>query len=223
MENLTIGIEGLVGAGKTSLCRELLKMIPNSILLHGGNLYRGIIVALNSNKELMENYFNKIVNIKELMDILKVSIEIKNRESIVLVDGKQINEEDLQSDKISLEVSKIAKDANNEKLYEFARKLIDLYKERYTVIISGRDLMKIYPSLDYHFFVTADLNERIKRKLKQYNDISKEELEKHIKLRDDLQRESGFYNKYEKTIEIDVTDCKNPEESAKKIFERINL
>ena len=37
--NIVIGIEGLVGSGKTSLCRELLKMIPNSIILHGGNLY----------------------------------------------------------------------------------------------------------------------------------------------------------------------------------------
>ena len=30
--NITIGIEGLVGAGKTSICRELLKKVPNSII-----------------------------------------------------------------------------------------------------------------------------------------------------------------------------------------------
>ena len=36
--NITIGIEGLVGAGKTSICRELLKKVPNSIILHGGNV-----------------------------------------------------------------------------------------------------------------------------------------------------------------------------------------
>ena len=39
MEHIVIGIEGLVGAGKTSICRELLKKIPNSVLLNGGNLY----------------------------------------------------------------------------------------------------------------------------------------------------------------------------------------
>ena len=42
-DNIVIGIEGLVGSGKTSICRELLKLIPNSIILHGGNLYRGIV------------------------------------------------------------------------------------------------------------------------------------------------------------------------------------
>ena len=38
-KNLVIGIEGLVGAGKTSICKELLNYIPNSIVLHAGNIY----------------------------------------------------------------------------------------------------------------------------------------------------------------------------------------
>lgn len=41
-KNLVIGIEGLVGTGKTSICKELLKYIPNSIVLHAGNVYRAI-------------------------------------------------------------------------------------------------------------------------------------------------------------------------------------
>ena len=32
MENKVIGIEGYVGAGKTAICRELLNLIPNSII-----------------------------------------------------------------------------------------------------------------------------------------------------------------------------------------------
>lgn len=34
MANIVIGIEGLVGAGKTSICRELVKKIPNTILVN---------------------------------------------------------------------------------------------------------------------------------------------------------------------------------------------
>ena len=41
-KNLVIGIEGLVGTGKTSICHELLKYIPNAIVLHAGNIYRAI-------------------------------------------------------------------------------------------------------------------------------------------------------------------------------------
>ncbi len=224
--NIVIGIEGLVGSGKTSLCRELLKMIPNSIILHGGNLYRGIVYALmNSGIDLKNMTSKEHVDIKELMVLLKVNIKIENNESVVYVNDKEINEDDLQSDVNSLAVSKVAKNADNSKLYKFAKKLIDNYKKQYNVIVSGRDLMKIYPDLDYHFFITADLDERVNRKMHQYENtaITKDELKKHIQTRDELQEKSGFYKRYENTIDVDVTDCKSAKDSAKKVLAFIKL
>ena len=225
--NITIGIEGLVGAGKTSICRELLNKVPNSIILHGGNLYRGIVFALMSSGADMNKIMHgtdKPIDIKQMMDMLKVEIKIENRESVVYVDGKEINEESLQSDTTSMAVSKIAKDADNAKFYMFGKKLIDTYKKQYNLIISGRDLMKIYPDLDYHFFVTADIETRVDRKMHQYTNekITREELKKHIEERDSLQEQAGFYKRYDKTIDVDVTECKSAEESAMKILENIN-
>ena len=227
MENITIGIEGLVGAGKTSICRAMLDKIPNSIILHGGNLYRGIVYALmNSGIDMSKivNNSDKPIDIKQMMDMLKVEIKIENRESVVYVDGKEINEDNLQSDATSLAVSKIAKDADNSKFYAFGKKLIDVYKKQYNLIISGRDLMKIYPDLDYHFFVTADTETRVDRKMHQYTNekITREELKKHIEERDSLQEQAGFYKRYDKTIDVDVTECKSAEESAMKILKKIN-
>ena len=226
--NITIGIEGLVGSGKTSLCRELLEMVPNSIILHGGNLYRGIVFALmNSGIDISkiknDATAEKPIDIKQIMDLLKVELKIENRESVVYVNGIEINEEKLQSDDTSMAVSKIAKDADNSSFYSFGKKLIDMYKQKYNLIISGRDLMRIYPQLDYHFFITADISERVNRKMKQYfnTEITKEELMKHIQERDKLQEEAGFYKRYDKTIDIDVTDCKNAEESAKRVLKHI--
>ena len=54
MSNIVVGIEGLVGAGKTSICRELIKEIPNTILLNGGNLYRAIVYAMMKNGRKLE-------------------------------------------------------------------------------------------------------------------------------------------------------------------------
>ena len=193
MNNIVIGVEGLVGSGKTSLCRELLKMIPNSIILHGGNLYRGIVFALmNSGMNPTQMKESHNIDIRKVMEMLKVSIKIINNESVVFVDGVEINEEKLQSDKTSMSVSKIAKEADNTKLYSFAKTLIDNYKKQYNVIVSGRDLMKIYPELNYHFFVIADIETRVERKMSQYKgtEISKEELKKHIEERDKLQAEA---------------------------------
>ena len=50
---------------------------------------------------------------------------------------------------------------------------------------------------------------------------TREELKKHIEERDMLQEQAGFYKRYSKTIDVDVTECKNAEESAMKILEKI--
>ena len=229
MSNIVIGIEGLVGSGKTSMCRELLNEIPNSIVFHGGNLYRGIIYAvMNSNKELGSNMQNlkqmmQDVDIKNIMDKLKVEFKVENRETVVYVDGKKIDEEKLQSKQASMAVSVAGGSADNTKLFSFCKNIINEFKEKYNVILSGRALMSIYPELDYHFFITASLDERVKRKASQYGENANiEELKEHIILRDELQKKAGFYDLNEKTIQVDVTDCKSVKESTYKLLEYIN-
>lgn len=227
MSNIVIGIEGFVGAGKTSICRELLNKIPNSVLFHGGNLYRAIVFAMMQAQKDKINLANLAqsthnIDIKEMMDQLQVRFELENRETVVYVKNKKIDEDDLQSQSASLAVSIAGKSANNEHLYSFGKKIIDTYKQKFNVIVSGRDLMNIYPELDYHFLITASLEERIRRKSIQYNDNTHyEEIKANIVERDRLQKEAGYYKTYEKTIEIDVTDCRDAKESAGKVLQYI--
>ena len=225
MNNIVIGIEGLVGSGKTAICRELLNKIPNSILLQGGNLYRGIVFALMSSginlKELKQNM--KHVDIKQIMEKLKITISIENRDTVIYIDGKKIEEDDLQSVNSSLAVSEVSNIADNQNFYIFGRKIIERFKQNFNVIVSGRDLMKIYPELDYHFLVTASLGERVRRKCIQYNgSINEEEVRKNIIKRDELQENSGFYKKYDNTIVVDVTNCKTVEDSANEVLKYIS-
>lgn len=220
MKNIVIGIEGLVGSGKTSICRELLNKLPNSVILHGGNLYRGIVYAfMKQNKQLSDL---KNADITKVMESLNVKIELENRETVVYVDGKKINEEELQNEKTSMAVSIAGNVADNTNLFLFARNIINDFKEKYNVIVSGRALMEIYPDLDYHFLITASLEERVRRKAIQYNDVDLEELKEHITKRDELQEKSGFYKIYPNTIKVDVTDCKTVEDSTNKVCDYIN-
>ena len=93
------------------------------------------------------------------------------------------------------------------------------YPEKYNVIVSGRALMEIYPNLDYHFMITASLDERIRRKSIQYNNkIDLEELRQNIQRRDELQEKAGYYKIYDKTIVVDVSECENVQASAKKVL-----
>lgn len=224
MEHIVIGIEGLVGSGKTSICRELLHKIPNSIVIHGGNLYRGIVYSLmQSHKELSKDMKDlhvamQNIDIKKIMDMLKVEIKIENRETVIYVAGKKVDEEKLQSKEASMAVSITAGSADNTNLFIFARNLINELREKYNIILSGRALTTIYPELDYHFLITASLEERVKRKANQYGEnINLEKLKEHIMKRDELQEKAGFYNIQEKTIKVDVTECKNAKESTDKV------
>ncbi len=226
MENLVIGIEGHVGAGKTAICKELLNKIPNSILLQGGNLYRGIAYALlrsGTNLEELKPSM-KQADIKQIMEKLKIQIAIEDRDTVIYMDGKKIEEELLQSTASSLAVSEISNVADNQNFYLFGRKIIEQFKEKFNVIVSGRDLMKIYPNLDYHFLVTASLEERVRRKCIKYNDtISEEEVRQNIIQRDKVQEQSGYYKQYENTILVDVTNCKTIEDSAEEVLKHISL
>ncbi len=225
-KNIVIGIEGLVGAGKTSICRELLKRDKNAVLLNGGNLYRAIVYTLMQKEPniLKLKKLTKNIDIKKYMDDLKVEIKIEDRESKIYIDGKLANEEELQSKASSLAVSIIGGIADNTKLFEFAKNLIDELKKEHNVIVSGRSIMKIYPSIDYHLFITASLNERVKRKCIQYKEGKENyrEVKRNIVRRDRLQKLAGFYKIYPNTIQVDVTDCKSVEESTNKVLENID-
>lgn len=225
-KNIVVGIEGLVGSGKTSISKELLKYIPNSILIHGGDIYRAIVYGIMNSKtdlnQLTENMRN--TDVMQTMKELNLEIKLENKETVVYIGEKKINNEDLQSEKSSMAVSMVSNVADNSKLYEFGKQLIDNFRKNHNVILSSRDIVKMYSDVTYHFFITASLNERINRKYIQYNgEVSKERIEKVIKTRDELQSKSGYYNLYSNTQVIDVTTCKSIEEASKKVLSYIKI
>lgn len=224
--NMVIGIEGLVGSGKTSICHELLKKIPNSILLDAGNLYRAIVFIMMKNGTTISSMrkSGKNLNIRELIDLLKIEVKLENRETVVYANGVKLSEKDLQAKETSIAVSEVSNTAENTKAFEFVHDLIENLKAKYHVIFSGRATMKIYPACDYHFFIVADLEERVKRKWMQYKkEETIEEIRENVIRRDELQKKSGFYDYSPITIEIDVTNCKTVEESAEEVLRKMKL
>lgn len=218
--NIVIGIEGTVGAGKTSICRKLLNKIENSIILHGGDIYRAIVfgmMKLNQNTQKLKN-----LDAFEMMKKLEIQIKLENRETVVYMKGKKLEEKELQSKQASIGVSQVSNVANNEKIYQFGKNLIDEFRKDYNIILSSRDIVKMYPDVTYHFFIDASIEERTNRKYMQYNkEIPKEEIRKMIEKRDELQEKSGYYKIYPQTKVIDVTECKKVEDAADKVLKNI--
>ena len=225
-ENIVIGIEGLVGSGKTSICRKLLDYIPNSIILPGGNIYRAVVYGMMNSGIDLKNIKNKSKNL-DVMDVMQklgIDIKLENRETVIYINNKKIDEEELQSDKSSMAVSVVSNVADNTKFYQFGKEIIDKYREKYNVILSSRDIVKMYPNVTYHFFITATLDERVRRKSIQYKEkINLKKLKENIEKRDKLQEDSGYYKIYDITNVIDVTNCKTIEEGAKIVLDKISL
>lgn len=218
MENIVIGIEGTVGAGKTSICRKLLSKIENSIILHGGEIYRAIVYGMMKAKIKNTEKLDAFKVMKEL----GIEIKLEDRETQIYMNGQKIDEKDLQSTQSSMAVSKVSNTANNQKLYEFGKKLIDEFRKEYNIILSSRDIVKMYPDVTYHFFIDASIEERTNRKYMQYNkEIPKEQIKEMIEERDQLQEKSGYYKIYPQTKVIDVTNCKNAGESADLVLENM--
>ncbi len=224
-KDLVIGIEGLVGAGKTSICRELLKKIPNSVLLNGGNLYRAIVYTMLQTEPNMLKLKRKMKNadIRKVMEELGVKIKIENQETEIYIGNIHASEEVLQSKTSSLAVSLIGGTADNTQLFKYAKEIIDELKKDKVVIVSGRSIMKIYPDIDYHFFITASLKERIKRKCIQYREKNNNiKIKLNIIVRDLLQKMAGFYKIYPNTIKVDLTNCKSVKESTDIVYNMLN-
>ena len=220
-KNFVIGVEGEVGAGKTSMCKELIKIIPNTIFIDGGLIFRGIILAIKKYKEKNYNNSNtyKYNNLDafEIMKKLNVEFKILNMQTVIFIDGKKINQGKIETMENSMDVSKVASKSDNNALFKFANNIIKEYNTKYNVIVSARDLVEIYPEMDLHLFVTADIEERIKRRYNQYKGkYSIEEIKNIILKRDELHNKAGFNKKCNKTVTLDLTDCKNANESAKK-------
>ena len=220
-KNFVIGVEGEVGAGKTSMCKQLINIIPNTIFIDGGLIFRGIILAIKKYKAINYNdsntYKHSNLDAFEIMKKLNVEFKIVNMQTVIFIDGKEMNQEEIETMENSMDVSKVASKSDNNALFKFANNIIKEYNTKYNVIVSARDLVEIYPEMDLHLFVTADIEERIKRRYNQYKGkYSIEEIKNIILKRDELHNKAGFNKKCNKTVTLDLTDCKNANESAKK-------
>ena len=222
MSNIVIGIEGMVGAGKTSICDELLNLIPNSIFVDGSKIYRALIEALHMAKDNINSLEQMaILTPFDLLKKLQVEFKIEDRKTVIYIAGKKIDEEAMKSMQNSIGVSKMANQADNSKLFAFAHQIIQEYSKKFNIIVSARDLVKIYPKMDLHIFITASLEERVQRRYNQLKgEYTIDEVRNSIIQRDILHEKSGFNETFDKTVKVDVTEDSSAKESAKKIFDK---
>lgn len=201
---MKIAIDGPAGAGKSTVAKTLSKLM-SYIYIDTGAMYRSLTwkalqtgTNLDDEKALYELAAN--TNIHFLKD---------DSQQKVICDNSDISEE-IRSPQVSSYVSKLA-------TYPSIRRLMVQRQQEmasnHSIVMDGRDIGEcVLPDADYKFFLTANIEERARRRAvemksqgyeKQLETIKDEIIKRD---NDDAQREIGALKVLPDSIVIDSSD-----------------
>ena len=218
---INIAIDGPAGAGKSTIAKNLSKML-NILYLDTGAMYRAF--ALKIIEEGIDTL--DVKNIENMIE--KVDIDIiydDNRQQRVM-----LNDRDVTGLIRTPEISKGASDVSavpavRIKLVELQRKIA----EKSSVVMDGRDIgTYVLPNAHLKIYLTASVDERAKRRFTEMEsagnkannvDLPKlEDIKKDIEYRDknDSEREFAPLKKADDAVLVDTTEL-TIEQSMEKI------
>jgi len=153
---INIAIDGPSGAGKSTLAKSIAKTL-HIHYLDTGAMYRGVgYAALQADVDILN-----AVKVEEFLNKIEIETIYKDDEQQVLVNGKNV-----MPYIRTPEVSKAASDISAHPCVRL--KLVAMQREvasKYDVVLDGRDIGTfVLPDAKYKFFVTADVEERARRR-----------------------------------------------------------
>lgn len=198
-----IAIDGYSSTGKSSISKEIAKAL-NLIHLDTGKLYRAItLYALNHCAD------NEKINETKLIDSLsEIHLEFKDEgNELSLYLNNENVEQKIRLPKINESVSLVAKIPE---VRQFLLRTQQQIAENRGIIMDGRDIGSVVlPNADYKFFLTANIEERTKRRFLELEQAgvstTLEEVKKNLLERDyiDSHREIAPLKQAEDAILID--------------------
>lgn len=209
MSNINVAIDGPAGAGKSSIAKEISKML-GYIYIDTGALYRSIAYYVY-NKGVED--FSEL----EVVPLLKeISIELKyiNGSQRVFINGIDVSDY-IRTPEISLGASKVSA------ISEVRSFLLDIQRniaKNNNVIMDGRDIgTVVLPNANLKIFLTASAEERATRRYNQIKDIPNcpcwEEILSDINQRDydDSHRDIAPLKRSDDAILVDSTNMSQQE------------
>jgi len=216
-QKLVVAIDGPAGSGK-STSAILVAQKLGYLYIDTGAMYRAVtFLAIKKNLHKEED----IIRLAKNTDLKLDFVEGKTK---VFADGKEITE-DIRMPEVNDRVSEIS-------TIEAVRKiLVQKQREMGTgdrgVVMEGRDIgTVVFPNADVKIFMTASIEERAKRRKKEYSekgiDISLEKVKNNLQSRDktDSGREVSPLTIADGAVEVNTSEV-SIEEQVNIILEEI--
>lgn len=202
-ENLIVAIDGPAGSGKSTSAKMVARKL-GYLYIDTGAMYRAITyVAMRNN--IIDNA-EAIVKLAENSDI-KLSFE--NGDTRVYLNNEELTHE-IRSFEVNINVSFVSTIEGVRKT--LVQKQRDMGNKECGVVMEGRDIATaVFPNADVKIFLTAKIDQRTERRLKEYEkkgkEISYNEVRQNLLYRDNLDSTRGMHPlvKSPDSIEIDTS------------------
>ena len=202
-KNLIVAIDGTAGSGKSTSAKLVASKL-NYLYIDTGAMYRAItFLAIQ----------NKILDDEKLIISLAEKSEIK----LEFVEGETkvfINDEDLTGNIRTAEVNRNVSDVS--KIKEVRDMMVERQREMGSegkgVVMEGRDITTVvFPNADVKIFLTASLDERTSRRVKEFaengTEVKLDDIKNNLVERDriDSNREVSPLTQAPDAIVVDTT------------------
>ena len=214
MKKIQIAIDGLSACGKSTLAKNLAIKIGYKYI-DSGAMYRAVTYFAVQNNIIGNDFLHKDSLINSLNNEIEISfIFDENKNNCVTLNGQNI-ENHIRSLEISNFVSIISA------IPDVRKKMVEIQKklgEDKGIVMEGRDIgTVVFPNAELKIFVTADLEIRAQRRLKELTEnmqnIDIENIKNSLKNRDfaDCTRKDSPLKQAEEAIVIDSSNLTKSE------------
>jgi cytidylate kinase len=206
MEKIIITIDGWSSCGKSTLAKQLAKVL-GYVYIDSGAMYRAITLYFLRNNVDLSSHFE----VKEALQNISIEFEFNPKllQSEILLNGENV--EYLIRDMVIAE--KVSDVAANKDVREFAVAQQQQLGKKKGIVMDGRDIgTTVFPEAALKFFMTADIAVRVERRFKEMFEknpnVSIEEVKNNLEMRDyiDSNREVSPLRKAADAIILDNTN-----------------